>query len=130
MMAASVALGVAVDDTIHFLGWFREGIERLGDRHQAIVFACRRAGPPTLQAGMINGLALSVFALSTFTPTQKMGWLMMTILLAGMVAQLFMTPALLAGPLGRVFPGRRSEPASPVPTPHAPKRKAQLVSQR
>ena len=28
MMTASVALGVAVDDTVHFLTWFRRGISR------------------------------------------------------------------------------------------------------
>ena len=53
---------------------------------------------------MISGLSLSVFVLSTFTPTQRMGWLMLSILLAGMVAELVMLPALLAGPLVKVFP--------------------------
>jgi uncharacterized protein len=128
MMAASIALGVAVDDTIHFLTWYREGLAKLGERKPAIVYAYRRAGPPTLQAGLISGLGLSVFAFSTFTPTQKLGWLMMTILIAGIVAELIMLPAILAGPLGRVF--KVPEPATPpaVPLPHAPKRKPHLVS--
>ena len=41
MMTASIALGVAVDDTIHFLTWFRDDYERLGDRNQAIMAAYR-----------------------------------------------------------------------------------------
>jgi predicted RND superfamily exporter protein len=130
MMAASIALGVAVDDTIHFLTWYRDGLNRLGERRPAIVYAYRRAGPPTMQAALISGLGLAVFAFSTFTPTQKLGWLMMTILLAGMVAELIMLPAILAGPLGRVFTIRRRESVSAVPTPHAPKRKGRLVPQR
>jgi predicted RND superfamily exporter protein len=128
MMAASIALGVAVDDTIHYLTWYREGLNKLGERRAAIVYAYRRAGPPTLQAALISGLGLSVFAFSTFTPTQKMGWMMMTILLAGVVAELIMMPAILAGPLGKVFDIRRPKAQSPMPTPHAPKRKPRLVS--
>ncbi len=36
MMTASVAMGVAVDDTIHFLTWFRRGIREGLERHDAI----------------------------------------------------------------------------------------------
>lgn len=104
MMSASIALGVAVDDTIHYLTWFRRDLGRLRDRRAAIRTAYRHCGPPTVQAAMISGLSLSVFVLSTFTPTQRMGWLMLSILLAGMVAELVMLPALLAGPLGKAFP--------------------------
>ena len=44
-----------------------------------------------------------MFAVSTFTPTREFGLLMLTIMLAGGVAELVMTPAFLAGPLGLVF---------------------------
>ncbi|MFO0916537.1 MAG: MMPL family transporter [Pirellulales bacterium] len=103
MMSASIALGVAVDDTIHFLSWFRGDLDRLRDRRKATLIAYRRCAPPTLQAALISGLGLSVFAFSTFTPTQRFGWLMLTILLTGVVAELVMLPSILAGPLGRVF---------------------------
>jgi predicted RND superfamily exporter protein len=130
MMAASIALGVAVDDTIHYLTWYREALDQLRDRNRAIIHAYRRCAPPTLQAALISGLGLSVFAFSTFTPTQRMGWLMMTILIAGVVAEFVMMPALLAGPLGRVFKPRQPKTAPAVPSPHAPSRKGQLVSSR
>jgi predicted RND superfamily exporter protein len=130
MMAASIALGVAVDDTIHYLTWYREGLKEFGDRRAAIIFAYKRCAPPTLQAAMISGLGLAVFALSTFTPTQKLGWLMMSILLAGVVAELVMLPAILAGPLGKVFSVQKPPAPSPVPTPHLSPRKGELVSSR
>lgn len=129
MMAASIALGVAVDDTIHYLTWYRDGLNEFGDRNKAIIFAYRRCAPPTLQAALISGLGLAVFAFSTFTPTQRLGWLMMTILLAGVVAELIMLPAILAGPLGKAFTIRRREEPSAVPAPHIPQRKGELVSQ-
>jgi predicted RND superfamily exporter protein len=103
MMTASIALGVAVDDTIHYLARFREDLDHYGDRNQAIVATYQHCAIPTLQAAMISGLGLSVFAFSTFTPTQRFGWLMLTILIAGVISELIMLPALLAGPLGRVF---------------------------
>jgi predicted RND superfamily exporter protein len=128
MMSASIALGVAVDDTIHFLTWYREDLKKLGDRKAAIVAAYGRSGPPTLQAALISGLSLSVFAFSTFTPTQRLGWLMMTILVCGVIAELVMMPAILAGPLGKAFPVRRPPTPAHVPVPHAPKRRAALVT--
>jgi hypothetical protein len=47
-----------------------------------------------------------VFAISTFTPTQRFGVLMLVILWLGAVAELLYFPALLAGPLGSVFKPR------------------------
>jgi predicted RND superfamily exporter protein len=103
MMAASIALGVAVDDTIHFLAWYKDDLRILEDRHEAVLASYRRSATATLQAGLINGLGLSVFATSSFTPTQRFGWLMLTILIAGIIAELVMLPALMFGPIGKVF---------------------------
>lgn len=116
MMAASIALGVAVDDTIHFLAWFKDDLRALGDRNEAILSAYRRSATATLQAALINGLGLSVFATSSFTPTQRFGWLMLTILVAGVISELVMLPALMFGPIGKVFGvGRKDVAATPVP---------------
>jgi uncharacterized protein len=115
MMTASIALGVAVDDTIHYLSWFRMELGRTNDRRQAILAAYRHCATPTFQAAIISGLGLSVFAFSTFTPTQRFGYLMLAILFAGVVAELVFFPALLAGPLGRVF-RPTGTPPEPEPT--------------
>lgn len=117
MMTASIALGVAVDDTIHYLNWFREELDQLGDRKQAILAAYRHCATPTLQAAVISGLGLSIFALSTFTPTQRFGVLMLVILWLGAIAELIYFPALLAGPLGLVFKPRRRPATQPATTP-------------
>ena len=53
---------------------------------------------------------------------------MLTILMAGVVAELIMLPAILAGPLGKAFTIRRREEPSAVPAPHIPQRKGELVS--
>ncbi len=103
MMTASVAMGVAVDDTIHFLTWFRDGLRRGLDRREAIFVAYKHVAPAMTQTTIIGGLGLSVFALSTFTPTQRFGTLMLALLGAALVGDLIFLPALLASPLGRIF---------------------------
>ncbi|MEM9185384.1 MAG: MMPL family transporter [Planctomycetota bacterium] len=115
MMTASVALGVAVDDTIHFLTWFRRGIVRGLDRRSATLLAFDRCAVAMTQTTLIAGLGLAVFATSTFTPTQQFGYLMITMLGAALVGDLVMLPAILCGPLGRFFaPGTAAAPAPVV----------------
>ena len=104
MMTASVALGVAVDDTIHFVSWFRRGLQRGLTRYEAAMEAYERCATAMVQTTLIAGLGLAVFAFSTFTPTEQFGYLMMTILAAALVGDLILLPALLVGPLGALFP--------------------------
>ncbi|WP_182871121.1 efflux RND transporter permease subunit [Rhodopirellula sp. JC639] len=103
MMTASVAMGVAVDDTIHFLSWFRSYLDRGFDRIKAVEMTYRRVGPAMTQTTIVGGLGLFVFALSTFTPTQRFGTLMLVLLVAALVGDLVLLPALLAGPFGKLF---------------------------
>ena len=103
MMTASVALGVAVDDTIHFLTWFRRGIAMGYDRVQSVMLAYDRCATAMMQTTIIGGLGLAVFATSTFTPTQQFGYLMISMLGAALIGDLLMLPALLISPLGRFF---------------------------
>jgi hypothetical protein len=56
-------------------------------------------------------MGLAVFAVSTFTPTQQFGSLMITILAIALVGDLVMLPALLCGPLGWFFAPKA--PATP-----------------
>ncbi len=120
MMTASVALGVAVDDTVHYLTWFRRGVLMGMDRREAVMLAYDRCATAMLQTTIIGGFGLAVFATSTFTPTQQFGYLMISMLAAALVGDLLLLPAILVSPLGRFFGGRapacvkasRSEPGS------------------
>ncbi|MBN2294207.1 MAG: MMPL family transporter [Pirellulales bacterium] len=103
MMTASVALGVAVDDTVHYLTWFRAGLDQGYDRKGAAMVAYERCATAMTQTTLIAGLGLAVFALSTFTPTQRFGYMMLALLFAALFGDLIFLPALLCGPLGRFF---------------------------
>ena len=115
MMTASVALGVAVDDTIHFLTWFRRSLDEGYDRKGAVMRAYERCGTAMTQTTLIGGLGLSVFAFSTFTPTQRFGVLMLTLLAAALVGDLIFLPALLSGPVGRCFRASKKRPPKEAP---------------
>jgi predicted RND superfamily exporter protein len=103
MMTASAALGIAVDDTLHFLVWFRRGSVVEPDRRDAIRYAYRHCATPMLRTTLICGLGLLVFALSPFKPTARFAWLMAILLSLALVADLILLPALLASPLGKCF---------------------------
>ncbi len=109
MMTASVALGIAVDDTIHFLTWFRDGIDNGMNQKEATMFAYSRCATSMFQTTLIAGLGLSAFALSTFTPTQMFGIMMLAILTAALFGDIIFLAALLNTPLGRVFRPRLQE---------------------
>jgi predicted RND superfamily exporter protein len=103
MMTASVAMGVCVDDTVHFTNWFRIGT-RLGLPHRtATLMAYENSAGPIYQSTAIVALGLLTFAISTFMPTRRFGLLMFTLLSCGLIADLTLTPAILSGPWGRFF---------------------------
>jgi len=129
MMTASVALGVAVDDTIHYLTWYRRGLDAGHDRKGAAMMAYQRCATAMTQTTLIGGLGLAVFAFSTFTPTQRFGTLMLALLFTALFGDLVFLPAVLTGPFGRFFRGTGKSggsnssgdgPTQPLPTKAVP----------
>ncbi len=115
MMTASVALGIAVDDTLHFLTWYERGLVETGSRLLALRRAFRISAPAMLQTTAIAGLGLAVFALSDFQPVARFGILMCSLLVAAIVGDLLFLPAILASPLGRYFGRRNGRGKTSVP---------------
>ena len=103
MMTASVAMGVCVDDTVHYANWFRRATRMGLNRHDAAVLAFENSAGAIYQSTVIVALGLVTFALSTFMPTRRFGLLMCTLLAFGLVADLVLTPAMVAGAIGRFF---------------------------
>lgn len=109
VMTASAALGIAVDDTVHFLTWFRRGLDQGLARTAALEQAFARCAGAMMHTTLICSCGLLVFAFSTFVPILHFAWLMVLLLLSALVGDLILLPAILAGPLGRfVKPGRAS----------------------
>ena len=110
IMTACVALGMAIDNTLHFLTFFRRGLSEGLARPAAIDAAFRHCGTSMLQSTLVCGLGLAVFSGSDFVPTCRFSWMMCLLLTAALAGDLVVLPALLAGPFGRWFePGVRSD---------------------
>jgi len=113
VMTASIALGIAVDDTLHFLTFFQRGLGLGLDRREAVLFAHRHCGAAMIQTTVTCALGLAVFAWSDFMPASRFAWMMTAQLGLALVGDLFLLPALLIGPLGAAFRVDRVEaPAS------------------
>lgn len=103
MMTASVALGIAVDDTLHFITWFRRALGEGRTRREAVRHAYDRCGAAMTQTSMICGFGLLVFSFSPFVPMARFSWVMFAMLSSALVADLIVLPAILLSPLGAAF---------------------------
>jgi hypothetical protein len=75
-------------------------------RRDSIMLAYKGCARAMYQSWGVMGLGLSVFAFSPFTPTQRFGYLMVTLLTSALIGNLVVLPAVLASPIGALF-GRR-----------------------
>ena len=103
VMTASVALGIAVDDTLHYLTFYRRGLDLGYSRSGAVTFAFRHCGRAMMQTSFACGLGLLVFGFSDFVPTSRFACMMFGLLMMALLADLILLPSLLLGPLGNVF---------------------------
>ncbi|MFM8890289.1 MAG: efflux RND transporter permease subunit [Planctomycetia bacterium] len=117
VMTASIALGMAVDGTFHFLTFFRRGLANpatAGDggsvpsRAVAVHAAFRHSAAALVQSAVVCGLGILAFAGSSFAPTRRFAWMLSLLIAAALVGDLVVLPALLAGWTGRWFGRRRS----------------------
>jgi predicted RND superfamily exporter protein len=107
MLTISTALGISVDNELHFFNWFRTALNRGYGRRRALLTAYRRCGPSMAQTAVICSLGMLVFTLSPFTPISRFGCLMSTLIALAMLGDQLLLPALLVSPLGSFFRGGR-----------------------
>ncbi|MFP6762965.1 MAG: MMPL family transporter, partial [Planctomycetaceae bacterium] len=100
MITASVALGIAVDGTLHLLTWFRNGIANGRTRRVAISEALNHCGPALCQTSFAVSAGLLVLFPAELSLISRFGWLMAAMITAALFADLVFLPSLLAGRLG------------------------------
>jgi predicted RND superfamily exporter protein len=103
VMTASVALGIAVDGTFHFLKWFRYELQLGKPRREAVAYAYRHCGRALVQTTLICACGMLVFALSDFLPARYFSMNLFLLLIAALIGDLIVLPALLVGPTGSFF---------------------------
>ena len=100
MITASVALGIAVDGTLHLITWFRAGLRDGLERHEAVARSLSQCGPAMWQTSLAVGLGLLMLAPAELLLISRFGWLMAALIGAALIANVVLLAALLAGPLG------------------------------
>jgi predicted RND superfamily exporter protein len=93
---ASIALGVAVDDTIHIMMRLSREIRTTSDQEHALLETLSTVGKPALYASLVLFLGFLTLGFSTFVPIREFGLLSATTILVGLVGEIMLLPALLA----------------------------------
>ena len=96
ILVFSIAFGISVDDTIHFLAKYRQELIANGWRINKAVFAAlRETGISMFYTSIVLFFGFSVFLSSNFGGTQALGGLVAVTLMMAMLANLILLPSLL-----------------------------------
>ena len=94
IMIASVILGIAVDNTAHFLYQLKSGASRNGVEG-GVVHAYEQTGGAIFFSTLILSAGFLVFALSDFIPTRNFGVLASFSIVSALVGNMLVLPALI-----------------------------------
>jgi len=96
ILVFSIAFGISVDDTIHFLAKYRLELEDTNwSIRAAVVLALRETGVSMIYTSIILFFGFGVFSVSEFGGTVALGVLVAITLLFAMLSNLILLPSLL-----------------------------------
>lgn len=96
LLVFSIAFGISVDDTIHFLAKFRQELKlHEHDLRRCILVALRETGSSMIYTSIVLFFGFLMFAFSQFGGTKALGVLVSLTLLVAMLANLLILPSLL-----------------------------------
>ena len=96
ILVFSIAFGISVDDTIHFLAKYRQELTANHWRIKKSVYAAlRETGVSMFYTSIVLFFGFSVFVISSFGGTVALGALVSATLLFAMLANLILLPSLL-----------------------------------
>ena len=96
ILVFSIAFGISVDDTIHFLAKYRqELIESKWKIQRSVYAALRETGVSMFYTSIVLFFGFSIFMISEFGGTVALGGLVSATLLFAMLANLILLPSLL-----------------------------------
>lgn len=96
LLVFSIAFGISVDDTIHYLAKYRMELKaKQWDLKECVIMAIREAGLGMFYTSIVLFCGFSVFSFSQFGGTQALGLLISLTLLVAMITNLLILPSLL-----------------------------------
>ncbi len=92
----SIALGISVDNTIHFLSRYRQQLKLNGWKiPEAVMAALHETGFSMIYSAVVLFFGFAIFILSSFGGTEALGYLVSFTLITAMLSNLFVLPSLL-----------------------------------
>ena len=96
ILVFSIAFGISVDNTIHFLAKYRQELIATGwDIRRSVVLALKETGVSMLYTSVVLFFGFGIFSLSGFGGTVAMGVLVSLTLLVAVTSNLVLLPSLL-----------------------------------
>ena len=95
MMVASIAIGLAVDDTIHFMHNFRRYYDHSGDPVKAVHETLQTTGRAMLVTTVVLSIGFFIFAFATMSNVRNFGILTGFTIVMALLADYFLAPALM-----------------------------------
>jgi predicted RND superfamily exporter protein len=93
---AAIALGIAVDNTIHYMVRFNRELQLTYDQDGSLTTALRTVGRPIVYTSLALTCGFFVMRLSEFVPVRDFGVLTAATMLAALGTNMLLLPALLA----------------------------------
>lgn len=94
LIMAPIIIGIAVDDTIHFLTHYRDEVLKTGDIQRSIIETFREAGQAILFTSIILSLGFLVMMISSHQGMSNLGILTSLALACALLADFLLLPAL------------------------------------
>jgi uncharacterized protein len=94
LLIAPIIIGIAVDDTIHFLSHYRAGILQTGNIKAAIQLTIREAGQAITFTSIVLSLGFLIFLFCPHTALKNFGILSSLAILVALITDLLLLPAL------------------------------------
>jgi hypothetical protein len=92
----SIALGISVDNTIHFLSRYRQQLLLNNWKiHESVLAALLETGFSMIYSAVVLFFGFAIFILSSFGGTEALGYLVSFTLIVAMLSNLFVLPSLL-----------------------------------
>ncbi len=95
-MIAAIALGICVDDTMHFMVRYHLRTRAHGDEKRALNETVREEAVPMISTSMALALGFAVLGLSSFPPVVHFGLLSAMVILLALLATFIIFPILLS----------------------------------
>lgn len=102
MLVASIAIGLAVDDTIHFVYNFRKYFLVSGDVHDAVGKTLHTAGRAMLTTSIVLSIGFFIFMFASMHNVFYFGMLVGLAIVIALLADFFLAPALMALTTGKL----------------------------